>query len=94
MPAIIKSYKQAYPNVDIFLKILKCSEFLNELRENTIDLAYTIGYLNKLPEIIYTAEKLEQILVLASPSFQLVSKKNLPIVSFFQQYVFPIKVYE
>ncbi len=77
MPAIIKSYRLIYPNVDIYLKILKCSEFLNELRDNKIDLAYTIGYLNKIPEIQYTAETVEPILVLASPSHLLVSKKNL-----------------
>lgn len=77
MPAIIKSFSLIYPDVDIYLKILKCSEFLNELRDNKIDLAYTIGYLNKIPEIQYTAEKLEPILVLASPNHRLVSKENL-----------------
>ena len=77
MPAIIKSFSLMYPDVDIYLKILKCSEFLNELRDNKIDLAYTIGYLNKIPEIQYTAETLEPILVLASPNHRLVSKENL-----------------
>jgi DNA-binding transcriptional LysR family regulator len=77
MPAIIKVFRQAYPNVDIYLKILKCSEFLSELRENKIDLAYTIGYLNKIPEIKYTAETVEQVLVLASPDHPLVLKKKL-----------------
>ena len=77
MPAIIKSFSLIYPDVDIYLRILKCSEFLNELRENKIDLAYTIGYLNKVPEINYTAEVVEPILVLASPNHRLVSKTNL-----------------
>lgn len=77
MPAIIKAYKEAYPNVDIYLKILKCSDFLSELRENSIDLAYTIGYLNKIPEIQYTAEVSEPIYILASPDHPLASRKNL-----------------
>ncbi len=77
MPAIIRVFKQAYPHIDIYLKILKCSEFLNELRENCIDLAYTIGYLNKIPEIQYTAEVTEPICVLASPGYSLARKKNL-----------------
>lgn len=77
MPAIVKSYKRAYSNVDIYLKILKCSEFFNELRDNKIDLAYTIGYLSKIPEIQYTAEKTEPILILASPGYPLASKRNL-----------------
>ncbi len=77
MPAIIKAFSPIYPEVDIYLKILKCSEFLSELRDNTIDLAYTIGYLNKIPEIKYTAEVLEPIHVLASPTHQLVTKETL-----------------
>jgi DNA-binding transcriptional LysR family regulator len=77
MPAIIKAFKMVYPNVDIYLKILKCSEFLDELRDNKIDLAYTIGYLNKIPEIQFTAEKVEPILVLAAPGDPLTEKKNL-----------------
>lgn len=77
MPAIVKAFKQSHPNVDIYLKILKCSEFLNELRENKIDLAYTIGYLNKIPEIRFTAETTEPILVLAAPGYPLASGENL-----------------
>lgn len=77
MPAIIKSFSLIYPDVDIYLKILKCSEFYNELRDNKIDLAYTIGYLNKIPEIQYTAEAMEPILVLAAPNHRLVSMENL-----------------
>ncbi len=77
MPAIIRAYKRSYPKVEIYLKILKCSEFLNELRENKIDLAYTIGYLDKVPEIQFSAEKPEPIYVLASGEDPLISKKNL-----------------
>jgi DNA-binding transcriptional LysR family regulator len=77
MPAIIRAYKLAYPNIDIYLKILKCSDFLTELRDNKIDLAYTIGYLSKIPEIQFTAETVEPILVLASPDHPLAVKKNL-----------------
>lgn len=82
MPAIIKVFKKAYPNVDIYLKILKCSKFIDELRENKIDLAYTIGYLNKIPEIRYTAETVEQILVLTAPSASLASKESLEAKDF------------
>lgn len=77
MPVIVKAYKLAYPNIDIYLKILKCSDSLTELRDNKIDLAYTIGYLNKIPEIQFTAETVEPIVVLASPEYPLVTKKNL-----------------
>ncbi len=77
MPAILKAYKPSFPKVEIQLKILKCSEFLHELRENKIDLAYTIGYLNKIPEIRYTAEKVEPIYVLAASEDPLVLRKNL-----------------
>jgi DNA-binding transcriptional LysR family regulator len=77
MPAIIKAYKPILPKVEIQLRILKCSEFLHELRENKIDLAYTIGYLNKIPEIKFTAEKVEPIYVLAAREDPLTCRKNL-----------------
>jgi DNA-binding transcriptional LysR family regulator len=77
MPAIIKAYKTTFPKVEIQLRILKCSEFLRELRENKIDLAYTIGYLNKVPEIQFTAEKVEPIFVLAAREDPLTLRKSL-----------------
>lgn len=77
MPAIIRAYRPIFPKVELQLRILKCSEFLHELRENKIDLAYTIGYLNKVPEIQFTAEKVEPIYVLASHEDPLTLRKNL-----------------
>jgi DNA-binding transcriptional LysR family regulator len=77
MPAIIKAYKQVFPKVELHIRILKCSEFLHELRENKIDLAYTIGYLSKVPEIQFTAERIEPICVLAAREDPLALRKNL-----------------
>ncbi|MDD6038279.1 MAG: LysR family transcriptional regulator [bacterium] len=77
LPKLIGSYKQLFPNIDITLNILKCSEFYPLLAKNEIDLAFTIGYLKKEEDICYTAERLEPICVLASPSHHLCDKKNL-----------------
>lgn len=82
MPAIIKAFRRAYPYVDIYLHILKCSQFLSELSHDTIDLAYTIGYLDKVPEIEYAAEVNEPILVLASSNDPLVTRTNLSASDF------------
>ena len=75
LPKLIGGYKTRYPNVDITLNILKCSEFYPLLATNQIDLAFTIGYLRKEEEICYTAERLEPICVLASPTHPLCGKK-------------------
>lgn len=77
LPRIIYQYKQCYPNVKIFLTILKCSEFYNALSNNEIDIAFTIGYLQKEKNIHYLAEKEEKICVLAAKDHELTKKHNL-----------------
>ena len=77
LPRIIYQYKQHYPNVNLSLTILKCSEFYSTLANNQIDLAFTIGYLQKEKNIHYTAERKEKICVLASKDHALTKKHNL-----------------
>ena len=82
IPEIISEYKKLYPNVEITLNILKCSEFYPLLLKNQIDVAFTIGYLRKEEDICYTAENMEPICVLSAPSFPLHKKKNLSVRDF------------
>ena len=70
-----------YPQVEISLNILKCSEFYPLLLRNKIDIAFTIGYLRK-EDICYISETYEPICVLASPSFSLAHKKGLTAKDF------------
>lgn len=82
LPNIIEAYKRRRPYVNIYLSILKCSEFYSLLAKNQIDLAYTIGYLRKEEEICYMCETEETICVLAAPSFPLAHKKKLSAADF------------
>ena len=82
LPKIIYQYKKVYPNVNVTLTILKCSEFYDALTLGQIDIAFTIGYLQKEKNIYYTAEKEEKIYVLASKEHPLTKKSNLSPTDF------------
>lgn len=82
LPNIIRLFKQSYPDIEIHLTILKCSEFYNELAQNEIDMAFTIGHLNKDNNIKYEAEKDEHIVVLCSPLNPLSQLKNVTLNDF------------
>lgn len=82
LPAILKEYRRLYPEVDIRLKLLSCTEFLPGLSGGTIDIAFAIG--GRL-ETNYTREALElpeTIRVLAYPEHPLIGKKRLEPVDF------------
>lgn len=82
MPRIIERYKTYRPKVEIQLEILKCSQFYTALANDEIDLAFTIGYLDKEAGICYTCEKEEPIYVLSSPSNALARKEKIVIEDF------------
>ena len=82
LPNVISAYKKLYPQVEISLNILKCSEFYPLLLRNQIDIAFTIGYLRKEEDICYISETYEPIYVFASPSFSLAHKKGLTAKDF------------
>lgn len=82
LPRIIGAYKKRYPKVKINLSILKCSEFYPLLQKNQIDMAFTIGYLQKEEEICYIGEMPEPIWVLSGTSHPLCGKKHLTAEDF------------
>jgi len=73
LPAIIKAYKEKHPNIDIFLKLLKCNQFVPSLSDNTIDIAFTIGDRIDNESIISILELPEPIMILSSPEHPLAS---------------------
>lgn len=77
VPNIISVYKEQHTAVNFSVEILKCSEFYQKLAEDQIDLAFTIGYLKKVNEIMHTAEIEEPIYVLCSSNNPLSKKKSL-----------------
>lgn len=82
LPSIIKAYKEKHPNVDIFLKLLKCNEFVPFLSDNSIDIAFSIGDRIDNEAITSVLELSEPIMILASPEHHLSSKKKLSLHDF------------
>lgn len=77
LPVILKEYRNLYPNVDINLKLLNCSEFLPNLSNGTIDVAFTIGCKMESEYIIEEIELPEPILVLACPGHPFIQREEV-----------------
>ncbi|HKM34150.1 MAG TPA: LysR family transcriptional regulator [Lachnospiraceae bacterium] len=82
LPAIIKAYKEKHPNIDIFLKLLNCNEFVPFLSDNSIDIAFTIGDRIDNESITTIIELPEPIMILASPEHHLSSIDKLSLRDF------------
>lgn len=77
LPAILKEYRRLYPEVDIELKLLNCTEFLPGLSNGAIDIAFAIGTRIESRQVKEALELPETIRVLAYPGHPLIEKKKL-----------------
>lgn len=82
LPTIIKSFRNRHPNIDIYLKLLNCDQFVPMLSDNSIDIAFTIGDRLDGESIISKFEYPEPIMILASPKHTLASKTSLRKIDF------------
>ena len=85
LPSMIKSYKKKHPNVDIFLKLLNCSDFVPMLSNNEIDIAFTMGRSIKNDGITSAFEIPEPIIIAASPEHPLAEKSEIPPKDFINE---------
>lgn len=85
LPAIIKSFKKAHPNIELHLKLIENDQVVQQLTDNTIDIALTIGNPIEHPSITSLLKKHEEILVLSAPTHPLASKNVLAIADFANQ---------
>ena len=77
LPEIFKEYRELYPEVNIELKLLNCSDFQQGLSNGAIDVAFVIG--NRI-EAKYIQEAValpERIQVLARPDHPFAVKKKV-----------------
>jgi DNA-binding transcriptional LysR family regulator len=79
LPAMIKAYKEKHPNVDIFLKLLKCDQFVPCLTDNSIDIAFSIGDRIDDEATQSFLEMPEPIMLLASPQHHLSAVKDIKL---------------
>lgn len=82
LPSIIKAYKEKHPNVDIYLKLLKCNQFVPNLTENAVDLAFSIGDRIENGSIQAAKEISEPISILAAPNHPLAVSEHITLRDF------------
>lgn len=85
LPKIIKAYKERHPYIDIYLKLLKCNQFIPFLSDNSVDIAFSIGDRIDQETITSVLELPEPIMILASPNHPLASKDCLSLMDFDQE---------
>lgn len=85
LPEIIKSFINSHPNIELHLKLMDNDEAIQQLTNNTIDIALTIGKPVVHPAVKTLMKKAEKIMVLSAPSHPLASKSMLDIKEFANQ---------
>ena len=82
---IVDIYKKSHPNILLQLKLIENDQVVQQLTDNTIDIALTIGNPIEHPSITSLLKKREEILVLSAPTHPLASKNVLDIKDFTNQ---------
>ena len=85
LSGIIKSYKSLYPQVDIYLKLLDCHQFLPLLSRNSIDIAFTIGTRIHSDFLMEPLAHPEPVCVFSAPSHPLAKKESVCAKDFDQE---------
>lgn len=77
LPEILKEYRKLYPNVEVTLKFGSCSDFRHFLRDNLIDVAFSLGRKIDSDEFVAEVEFDEPMVLLAYSGHPLVNKKEV-----------------
>lgn len=77
LPEILKEYRRLYPKVEVCLKFGNCTEFRYFLRDNVIDVAFSLGTRIEAEDFITEIEFDEQMLLLTAPGNQLIHKDTI-----------------
>jgi len=85
LPEIIKSFINTHPDTKLYLKLIDNDQAIEQLANNTIDIAFTIGNPVIDPSILTLLKKPEEFSVLAAPNHPLALKSNLDVKDFANQ---------
>lgn len=77
LPEILKEYRKLYPEVDVSLKFGSCADFRHYLRDNIIDVAFSLGIKIEAEDFISEVEFDEPMQLLAYPGHPLINKKDV-----------------
>ncbi len=75
LPEILKEYRKLYPKVEVSIKFGNCSEFRHYLRDNVIDVAFSLGTKIEAEDFITEIVFDEPMLLLTAPGNHLIDKK-------------------
>lgn len=77
LPLILKEYRKLYPDVDISIKFGNCASFRTMLRDNIIDIAFSLGKKIDSEEYIPYVEIKEEMVLLSNAEHQLINKEKV-----------------
>jgi DNA-binding transcriptional LysR family regulator len=77
LPEILKEYRKLYPNVEVSMKLGNCTDFRHFLRDNFIDVAFSLGTRIEANDFITEISFDEPMLLLAAPGHPLLKKKEV-----------------
>lgn len=77
LPEILKEYRKMYPDVEVSLKFGSCADFRHFLRDNIIDVAFSLGRKIDSEDFISEVEFDEPMLLLGYPGHPLIDKKEI-----------------
>lgn len=75
LPEILKEYRRLYPKVEVSLKFGNCTDFRHFLRDNIIDVAFSLGTRIEADDFITEIAFDEQMLLLTAPGHPLLNKE-------------------
>jgi DNA-binding transcriptional LysR family regulator len=79
VPCILKEYKSKYPEVTIKIKFEDSCSFPQMLKQNEIDLAFSIGQQVHSDELVCFAKREEQMCFLAAPDYPLAKENKITL---------------
>lgn len=77
LPALLQEYRRLYPQVEVYLEVIGCQNFPHLLRENKIDVAFSLTKPISIADMVATILIDETMVVIASPNHELSQKKIL-----------------
>ncbi|WP_183279839.1 LysR family transcriptional regulator [Clostridium fungisolvens] len=77
LPEILKEYRKLYPNVEVSMKFGNCTDFRHFLRDNFIDVAFSLGTRIEANDFVTEISFDEPMLLLTAPGHPLLEKKEI-----------------
>lgn len=77
LPGILKEYRRLYPEVEVSLKFGSCADFRHFLKNNIIDVAFSLGTKIDSEDFVNEVQFDEPMLLLAYPGHHLIGKEKV-----------------